>query len=231
MLPQPVATAEMDASLLRLRGGSHRAARFSAGSKDSRNRSTTAAKDSGASSFFLRNACHSACRERSCEHSSVKPTRNSVATPLPRRSKVALVAWVSTSMSRVSRFSCQQHRQVEIVLHPPVGHAQQRNGVQLLRDDGVNGIGWQTRCRQVVQQHRISCIDGAGAHGIADSGYTGVDRRPELRGVKAAFWIAEKPSQVRALRNRWERRDAERWERCKASLRARVDHPFRVIRR
>jgi len=49
--------------------------------------------------------------------------------------------------------------------------------------------------------------------------------------VKAAFWIAEKLSRLWALKSRRERRDAERWERFKASLRAKVEHPFRVIKR
>ena len=63
-----------------------------------------------------------------------------------------------------------------------------------------------------------------------DSGYTGVEQRAELRGVKAAFWIAEQPSRLLAL-ELGQRRDAERWERFKASLRAKVEHPFRVVKR
>lgn len=64
-----------------------------------------------------------------------------------------------------------------------------------------------------------------------DSGYTGAGSREELQEVEAAFWIAEKPSKVRTIRNRRERHYAERWERYKASLRAKVEHPFRVIKR
>ena len=36
----------------------------------------------------------------------------------------------------------------------------------------------------------------------SDSGYTGAAQRAELQGVKAVFWIAEKPSRVRAPRCR-----------------------------
>ena len=64
-----------------------------------------------------------------------------------------------------------------------------------------------------------------------DSGYTGADKREELQGVEAAFWIAEKPSKLRALKNKRERKYAERWEHFKASLRAKVEHPFRVVKR
>jgi len=64
-----------------------------------------------------------------------------------------------------------------------------------------------------------------------DSGYTGADKREELQGTKAAFWIAEKPSKLRAMKNKRERRYAERWEHFKASVRAKVEHPFRVVKR
>ncbi len=49
--------------------------------------------------------------------------------------------------------------------------------------------------------------------------------------MDAGFLIAEKPSKLRAMKNERERRYAERWERYKASLRAKVEHPFRVIKR
>jgi len=81
----------------------------------------------------------------------------------------------------------------------------------------------------VTQVHKL--LHGREVTVCGDSGYTGVDQRAELRGVKAAFWIAEKPSKLRALKSARERRDAERWERFKASLRARVEHPFRVLKR
>ena len=64
-----------------------------------------------------------------------------------------------------------------------------------------------------------------------DSGYTGADKREELQGVEAAFWIAEKPSKLRAMKNKRDRKYAERWEHFKASLRAKVEHPFRVVKR
>lgn len=65
----------------------------------------------------------------------------------------------------------------------------------------------------------------------ADSAYTGADRREELQHVRAAWWIAEKPSRRRALKTVKERADAERWERFKASVRAIGEHPFRVVKR
>lgn len=81
----------------------------------------------------------------------------------------------------------------------------------------------------VTQVHKL--LHGKEDTICGDSGYTGADKREELQKVKAGFWIAEKPSKLRAIKNKRERRYAERWEHFKASLRAKVEHPFRVIKR
>src|SRR3546814_5131975 len=57
-----------------------------------------AGKGSGGSSFFLRNASHSAWREASCANSSVRPTGSASGTAIPRLSNVALIAWASRSV-------------------------------------------------------------------------------------------------------------------------------------
>ena len=64
-----------------------------------------------------------------------------------------------------------------------------------------------------------------------DSGYTGAEKRDDLHAVKARFLIAEKPSNLRRIRSKRDRARADRWEFQKASLRAKVEHPFRVIKR
>ena len=43
-----------------------------------------------------------------------------------------------------------------------------------------------------------------------DSGYTGAHKREELQDVAAAFLIAEKPSRLRAMKNKREQKYAER---------------------
>lgn len=63
---------------------------------------------------------------------------------------------------------------------------------------------------------------------LGDSGYTGADSRPELQDSKAAFFIARKRGKVKAIKNARDRRQHERWESCKANIRAKVEHPFRV---
>ena len=81
----------------------------------------------------------------------------------------------------------------------------------------------------VTQVHKL--LHGEEDTVCGDSGYTGANKREELQGVDAAFWIAEKPSKLRAMKNKRERKYAERWERFKASVRAKVEHPFRVVKR
>jgi IS5 family transposase len=81
----------------------------------------------------------------------------------------------------------------------------------------------------ITQVHKL--LHGKEDTITGDSGYTGADKREELQGTKAAFWIAEKPSKLRAMKNKRERGYAERWEHFKASVRAKVEHPFRVIKR
>ena len=81
----------------------------------------------------------------------------------------------------------------------------------------------------VTQVHKL--LHGQEDTVYGDSGYTGADRREELEDVDVAFLIAEKPTKMRTIKNLRERRQAERWERHKASVRAKVEHPFRVIKR
>ena len=64
-----------------------------------------------------------------------------------------------------------------------------------------------------------------------DSGYTGAENRTELQDIKAAFLIAEKPSRLRAIKSKRDFKHARRWEHFKASIRAKVEHPFRVVKR
>ncbi|UEQ13722.1 IS5 family transposase [Xanthomonas phaseoli pv. manihotis] len=66
---------------------------------------------------------------------------------------------------------------------------------------------------------------------FGDSGYTGPDKRQELRDCQAVFFIAARPSTMRSIGNTRERAREQRWEHFKASVRAKVEHPFRVIKR
>jgi len=100
--------------------------------------------------------------------------------------------------------------------------------------DDESGLVHHVECTaanvaDVTQVHKL--LHGKEDTICGDSGYTGADKREQLQGVDAGFLIAEKPSKLRAMKNKRERHYAQRLERYKASLRAKVEHPFRVIKR
>ena len=82
-------------------------------------------------------------------------------------------------------------------------------------------------------------LEGGGVKGLAlagalqafgDAGYQGVHKRPEAAGP--AWHVAMRPGLRRRLNPFIEPEFvAERVERMKASIRAKVEHPFRVVKR
>ena len=63
----------------------------------------------------------------------------------------------------------------------------------------------------------------------ADSGYTGADKRVPRK--KLEWQIAAKRGRIKAMADGREKRKLEANEKRKASVRAKVEHPFRVIKR
>ena len=80
----------------------------------------------------------------------------------------------------------------------------------------------------VTQAHAL--LHGEEEAVFGDSGYLGADKRPENDGCTAQWHVAMKPSQRRAIAHEGIGRTIERLEKLKASVRARVEHPFRVIK-
>ncbi|MGI9281469.1 MAG: IS5 family transposase, partial [Endozoicomonas sp.] len=65
----------------------------------------------------------------------------------------------------------------------------------------------------------------------ADAGYRGAEKREELSPCEAEFFIAEQPSKVKALKEHPHRnRVSIKLEYLKASIRAKVEHPFRIVK-
>ena len=100
--------------------------------------------------------------------------------------------------------------------------------------DDASGLVHHVECTaanvsDVTQVHRL--LHGKEDVVFGDSGYTGVAKRDELKDVDAAFLIAEKPSAIKAMKTTREQKEARALERLKASVRAKVEHPFRVIKR
>jgi len=76
---------------------------------------------------------------------------------------------------------------------------------------------------------------GALLHGeeqvvYGDGGYTGADKREELKGVDVGFRIARRRHDMAKLAPGEHRDIVEHIEQLKAKVRARVEHPFRVIK-
>jgi len=63
----------------------------------------------------------------------------------------------------------------------------------------------------------------------ADSGYTGADKRVERKNL--TWQIAAKRGRIKAMADGRAKRALEKIEKAKASVRAKVEHPFRVIKR
>jgi len=64
----------------------------------------------------------------------------------------------------------------------------------------------------------------------ADAGYQGIEKRPEMEGKTTTFRIAMRPGKRRALPDTTEGRLADLVETAKAHIRAKGEHPFRVIK-
>jgi IS5 family transposase len=100
--------------------------------------------------------------------------------------------------------------------------------------DAASGLVHHVECTaanvsDVTQLHKL--LHGKEEVVFGDSGYTGVAKREETKDVDAAFVIAEKPSVIKAMKTKREQRQAYKQERLKANVRAKVEHPFRVIKR
>jgi IS5 family transposase len=64
----------------------------------------------------------------------------------------------------------------------------------------------------------------------ADAGYQGIEKREEMEGKTAKFRVAMRPGKRRALPDTPEGRLENLVEAAKAHIRAKVEHPFRVIK-
>ena len=63
-----------------------------------------------------------------------------------------------------------------------------------------------------------------------DAGYQGIEKRPEFSDKRITFRVAMRPGRRRALPNTQDGRLQDLVETAKAHIRAKVEHPFRVIK-
>ncbi|WP_447834028.1 IS5 family transposase [Aeromonas veronii] len=75
-------------------------------------------------------------------------------------------------------------------------------------------------------------LHGEEAFVFADAGYQGAENREELADVKAQWAIAMRPGRLKELKKHPRKNKAViAFERLKSSIRAKVEHPFRLIKR
>nr|ART37665.1 E456 [uncultured bacterium] len=80
----------------------------------------------------------------------------------------------------------------------------------------------------VTQAHGL--LHGQETVALGDAGYQGVERRPESLRQPVTWHVALRPGVRRALPDDALGRLQQRIERVKASLRAKVEHPFHIIK-
>jgi transposase, IS5 family len=80
----------------------------------------------------------------------------------------------------------------------------------------------------VSQAHAL--LHGEEKHALGDAGYHGVEKRKENRTPKVTWRVAMKRSRRKALPDDELGRLFEKLEKAKASIRARVEHPFHVVK-
>ena len=88
-------------------------------------------------------------------------------------------------------------------------------------------IGTAANVNDVTQGHAL--LHGQEEVVFGDSGYQGADKRAEATGV--AWQVAMRPGKRKALKHTPWGELSEQVEKLKASVRAKVEHPFRVIKR
>ena len=91
-------------------------------------------------------------------------------------------------------------------------------------------VGTAANVNDVTQAHAL--VHGEEADVFADAGYQGVEKRDDTQDIHARWHVALRPG-LRRLLDTTDPKDAivEEMERVKARIRAKVEHPFRVIKR
>jgi IS5 family transposase len=91
-------------------------------------------------------------------------------------------------------------------------------------------VGTAANLNDVTQAHAL--VHGSESDVYADAGYQGVAKREEVQNIKANWHVAMRPGKRRALDKQSPLgATLDRIEQLKASIRAKVEHPFRVIKR
>ena len=89
--------------------------------------------------------------------------------------------------------------------------------------------GTAANVNDVTQAHKL--LHGEEDDAVGDAGYQGVQKRPEAK-ADVNWHVAMKPGKRKALDlNDPAQAITDKIERVKASIRAKVEHPFRVVKK
>lgn len=80
----------------------------------------------------------------------------------------------------------------------------------------------------VTPSHTL--LHGEETHAFGDAGYTGVTKRDEHQGSTVMWLVAMKPDKRRSPLNTPLGQLLEKIEQAEASVRAKVEHPFHVVK-
>lgn len=89
-------------------------------------------------------------------------------------------------------------------------------------------VGTAGNVSDVTQAHAL--LHGDETAALGDAGYQGVEKQPENVGNAVTWHVAIKRSKRKALPNNKLGRMTEKLEHPNASVRAKVEHPFHVIK-
>src|SRR5471030_339452 len=89
-------------------------------------------------------------------------------------------------------------------------------------------VGTAGNVTDVTQAHAL--LHGQESMSMGDAGYQGVEKREENAGKAIMWYVAMKPSKRKALGQERLDRLREKLEHTKASVRAKVEHPFHVVK-
>jgi IS5 family transposase len=80
--------------------------------------------------------------------------------------------------------------------------------------------------------HAHALVHGEEIHVLADAGYQGVNKRAETQDIDISWHVAMRPGKRKTLNKRTSLGAIlDQLEQAKARIRAKVEHPFRVIKR
>jgi IS5 family transposase len=97
-------------------------------------------------------------------------------------------------------------------------------------DSGLvhSALGTSANVSDVSHAHAL--LHGHEQEALGDAGYIGVDKRDEMKGQSVKWRVVAKRGEIKAMQDGPLKDLVIELERTKAQIRARVEHPFHVVK-